>query len=383
MKNTEYEISTKCLYGNGEKLACDQSGAVSFPIYQSATFSHFGVGEGTGYDYSRMQNPTREQLENVVTSLEKGLDGIAFSSGMAAISAVMELFEPGDHIITDQDLYGGSLRLFQNINQKNGLLFSHISFREEKLENHITEKTKAILIETPSNPMMNIIDIQKIAKISHQNHLLFIVDNTFLSPYFQNPLDLGADIVIHSGTKYLGGHNDTIAGFAITSSQEIASKLRYIMKTTGAGLSPFDSWLILRGIKTLGIRMEKSEKNAKKIVNWLLKNKSIKRVYYPGIKGSTGYEICKKQARGFGSMITFEVKSKEQALSILKNRKLIQFAESLGGVETLITYPITQTHADVSPEALSRNGITDRILRLSVGIEDSRDLIRELKRVIS
>lgn len=383
MKNTEYEISTKCLYGNGEKLACDQSGAVSFPIYQSATFSHFGVGEGTGYDYSRMQNPTREQLENVVTSLEKGLDGIAFSSGMAAISAVMELFEPGDHIITDQDLYGGSLRLFQNINQKNGLLFSHISFREEKLENHITEKTKAILIETPSNPMMNIIDIQKIAKISHQNHLLFIVDNTFLSPYFQNPLDLGADIVIHSGTKYLGGHNDTIAGFAITSSQEIASKLRYIMKTTGAGLSPFDSWLILRGIKTLGIRMEKSEKNAKKIVNWLLKNKSIKHVYYPGIKGNTGYEICKKQARGFGSMITFEVKSKEQALSILKNRKLIQFAESLGGVETLITYPITQTHADVSPEALSRNGITDCILRLSVGIEDSRDLIRELKRVIS
>ena len=383
MKNTEYEISTKCLYGNGEKLACDQSGAVSFPIYQSATFSHFGVGEGTGYDYSRMQNPTREQLENVVTSLEKGLDGIAFSSGMAAISAVMELFEPGDHIITDQDLYGGSLRLFQNINQKNGLLFSHISFREEKLENHITEKTKAILIETPSNPMMNIIDIQKIAKISHQNHLLFIVDNTFLSPYFQNPLDLGADIVIHSGTKYLGGHNDTIAGFAITSSQEIASKLRYIMKTTGAGLSPFDSWLILRGIKTLGIRMEKSEKNAKKIVNWLLKNKSIKHVYYPGIKGNTGYEICKKQARGFGSMITFEVKSKEQALSILKNRKLIQFAESLGGVETLITYPITQTHADVSPEALRKNGITDCILRLSVGIEDSRDLIRELKRVIS
>ena len=383
MKNTEYRSLTKCLYGNGEKLTCDQSGAVSFPIYQSATFSHFGVGEGTGYDYSRMQNPTREQLENVVTSLEKGLDGIAFSSGMAAISSVMELFEPGDHIITDQDLYGGSLRLFQNINQKNGLLFSHISFREEKLENHITEKTKAILIETPSNPMMNIIDIQKIAKISHQNHLLFIVDNTFLSPYFQNPLDLGADIVIHSGTKYLGGHNDTIAGFAITSSQEIASKLRYIMKTTGAGLSPFDSWLILRGIKTLGIRMEKSEKNAKKIVNWLLKNKSIKRVYYPGIKGNTSYEICKKQARGFGSMITFEVKSKEQALSILKNRKLIQFAESLGGVETLITYPITQTHADVSPEALRKNGITDCILRLSVGIEDSRDLIRELKRVIS
>lgn len=383
MKNTEYEISTKCLYGNGEKLACDQSGAVSFPIYQSATFAHFGVGEGTGYDYSRMQNPTREQLENIVTSLEKGLAGIAFSSGMAAISAVMELFEPGDHIITDRDLYGGSLRLFQNINQKNGLLFSHISFQEEKLEDYITEKTKAILIETPSNPMMNIIDIQKIAKISHQNHLLFIVDNTFLSPYFQNPLDLGADIVIHSGTKYLGGHNDTIAGFAITSSQEIASKLRYIMKTTGAGLSPFDSWLILRGIKTLGIRMEKSEKNAKKIVNWLLKNKSIKRVYYPGIKGNTGYEICKKQARGFGSMITFEVKSKEQALSILKNRKLIQFAESLGGVETLITYPITQTHADVSPEALRKNGITDCILRLSVGIEDSRDLIRELKRVIS
>lgn len=382
MKNTEYEISTKCLYGTGDKLACDQSGAVSFPIYQSATFAHFGVGDGTGYDYSRMQNPTREQLEHIVTALEKGLDGIAFSSGMAAISAVMELFEPGDHVITDQDLYGGSLRLFQNINKKNGLLFSHISFQEESIEDYITEKTKAIFIETPSNPMMNIIDIQKVSKIARRNHLILIVDNTFLSPYFQNPLDLGADIVIHSGTKYLGGHNDTIAGFAITASQEIASKLRFISKTTGAGLSPFDSWLILRGIKTLGIRMEKSEKNAKKIVDWLLQNKSVKQVYYPGIKGNKGYEICKKQARGFGSMITFEVKSKEQALGILTKVKLIQFAESLGGVETLITYPITQTHADVSPEALCKNGITDCILRLSVGIEDSRDLIRELERVI-
>ena len=382
MNKDKYEILTKCIYGNGEKLNCDQSGAISFPIYQSATFAHYGVGDGTGYDYSRMQNPTREQLEKVVTSLEKGIDGVAFSSGMAAISAVMELFEIGDHIITDQDLYGGSIRLFQNISKKNGISFSHLCFQKENIEDYITDKTKAIYIETPSNPMMNIIDIRKISEIAHKNHLILIVDNTFLTPYLQNPLMLGADIVLHSGTKYLGGHNDTIAGFAITDSKEIASKLRFIIKTTGAGLAPFDSWLILRGIKTLGIRMEKSEENAKEIVEWLLKRKSVKRVFYPGIYGSSGYEICKQQSRGFGSMISFEMNTKEQAINVLENIKLIKFAESLGGVETLITYPITQTHADVPPEDLKRNGITDCLLRLSVGIEDCRDLIHDLDCVI-
>ena len=271
----EYGILTKCLYGNGDKLQCDQSGALSFPIYQSATFAHYGVGDGTGYDYSRMQNPTRQQLECVVASLEKGKDALAFSSGMAAITAVMELFRPGDHIITDRDLYGGSRRLFQNVNEKNGILFSHIDFQKDKIEDFIIEQTKAILIETPSNPMMNVIDIRKTSEVAKKHGLLLIVDNTFLSPYFQNPIVLGADLVIHSGTKFLGGHNDTLAGFVVTNSDEVSQKLRFILKTTGAGLAPFDSWLILRGIKTLGLRMEKSAHNAELVVTWLLQEDKV------------------------------------------------------------------------------------------------------------
>lgn len=377
----EYKIPTKCLYGNGEKLSVDSSGALSFPIYQSATFAHSEPGESTGYDYSRMQNPTREQLEHVVASLENGTEALAFSSGMAAIAAVMDLFQPGDHIITDSDLYGGSFRLFQNISRKNGVLFDHVDLQREKIENFITKHTKAIFVETPTNPTMHIIDIQNLARKAGKKGILLIVDNTFFTPYLQNPLDLGADIVVHSGTKYLGGHNDTVAGFAITSSEEIGEKLRFISKTTGAGLAPFDSWLILRGIKTLPLRMERSAQNTRKIVEWLKQEETVTRIYYPGMEGSAGYEICKRQARGFGSMISFEVKSKRQALEILKRVRLIHFAESLGGVETLITYPVTQTHADVAPEILAKNGITDRMLRLSVGIEDIQDLLTELERV--
>ncbi|GLC80550.1 trans-sulfuration enzyme family protein [Lacrimispora brassicae] len=380
----EYGISTKCLYGNGEEVSTDKSGAISFPIYQTATFAHKGIGESTGYDYSRLQNPTREQLEKVVSSLENGVDALAFSSGMAAITALMELFQPGDHIITDCDLYGGSIRLFHNISKKNGILISSVDCSAGDLtefEKLVGENTKAIFIETPTNPMMNVIDIEKLAEIAKKNHLLLIVDNTFLSPYFQNPLKLGADIVVHSGTKYLGGHNDTIAGFLVTSSAEISERLRFIIKTVGSGLAPFDSWLILRGIKTLAIRMERGEKNARRLTEWLCQEKKITKVYYPGIPSHPGHEVCKKQARGFGCMVTFEVETKELAHRILKEVKLIHFAESLGGVETLITYPITQTHADVPKEVLAANGVTDRILRLSVGIEDEEDLIKELERI--
>ncbi len=376
-----YQFSTKCINGDGNKPSCDKSGAVSFPIYQTATFAHVGVGESTGYDYTRLQNPTREQLEKVVASLENGIDALAFSSGMAAITALMEIFVPGDHIITDSDLYGGSIRLFNHISKKNGITFSHVNCSIEAVEPYINEHTKAIFIETPSNPMMNVTDIRKMADLAKRHQLLLIVDNTFLSPYFQNPLELGADIVIHSGTKYLGGHNDTIAGFVITSSAEISEKLRFIIKTVGSGLSPFDSWLILRGIKTLALRMEASQKNALAIVDWLQKEKKVTKVYYPGIPGTESYEICKSQARGFGSMITFETENKELAVKLLNQVNLIQFAESLGGVETLITYPITQTHADVPKEVLAANGITDRILRLSVGIEAVEDLLEELRRV--
>ncbi len=378
----ERGIETKCIYGDGAKFEGEQTGSISFPIYQTATFAHPAVGQSTGYDYSRMQNPTRQQLEQVVASLEGGVDALAFSSGMAAMTALMELFRPGDHIITDADLYGGSIRLFRSISQKNGILFSHIDCTKEDVESYIQENTRAILIETPTNPMMQVIDIRRMAKAAKRHNLLLIVDNTFLSPYFQKPLTLGADIVLHSGTKFLGGHNDTLAGFLVTGSPELSEQLRFISKTVGSGLAPFDSWLILRGIKTLPIRMERAQENAQSIVRFLLGERRVRKVYYPGIPGTQAYEICRRQASGFGSMITFEVESRELALHLLKNTKLIPFAESLGGVETLLTYPTTQTHADVPVDIQRKNGITDRVLRLSVGIETKEDLIQDLKQAM-
>lgn len=375
----ELKFATKCIYGNKEKLEGEPTGTIIFPIYQTATYEHPEVGKSTGFDYSRLQNPTRQQLEKVVASLEKGIDAIAFSSGMSAITALMEIFKPGDHLITDADLYGGSIRLFNNISEKNGIEFSHINCSKEDVESYVKDNTRAIFIETPTNPMMNVVDIRKMSEIAKRHELLLIVDNTFLSPYFQNPLELGADIVIHSGTKFLGGHNDTLAGFIVTDSEEISEKIRFIIKTVGSGLAPVDSWLILRGIKTLPLRMEKSQENAKAIVEYLLSSDRVKKVYYPGIKESEGYEICKSQARGFGSMLTFEVESKELAHHILKSTRLIPFAESLGGVETLLTYPVTQTHADVPEDVRIANGITDCVLRMSAGIEDLDDLIADLK----
>ena len=374
-----YDIETKCLHLEEQGETCDKSGAISFPIYQTATFAHLGVGKSTGYDYSRLQNPTREQVEKVVAGLEGGIDAVAFSSGMAAVSAVMELFRPGDQVIIDEDLYGGSVRLFLNISQKNGIEITRVNLCTESVENYITERTKAVFLETPTNPMMNVIDIRKISESTKKHGILLIVDNTFLSPYFQNPLRLGADIVIHSGTKYLGGHNDTLAGFVVSGSKELAEQMRFTIKTTGAGLAPFDSWLILRGIKTLALRMEKAQANAIRLAHWLQEQPEVVRVIYPGLNEHPGHIIMKQQASGFGAMLTFEVTSKELVAQILERVKLIQFAESLGGVETLITYPITQTHADVPPEILERNGITDRVLRLSVGIENVDDLISDLE----
>lgn len=374
-------ISTKCIHLETDEACKEHYGSISFPIYQTATYAHPGVGQSTGYDYSRLQNPTREQVEKVVASLENGVDALAFSSGMAAIATLMELFRPGDHIIADADLYGGSIRLFDNISEKNGISLTRIDFGTEDPEAYITENTKAIYFETPTNPMMNVTDIAKMSELAKKHGLLLLVDNTFLSPYFQNPLDLGADVVIHSGTKYLGGHNDTLAGFLVTAREDISEKLRFLIKTSGAGLAPFDSWLILRGIKTLAVRMEKAQQNAFLIAEWLLKQDAVTKVIYPGLPSHPGYEVMKKQSRGFGAMVTFEVKSEAFAKSILEKVRLIQFAESLGGVETLITYPVTQTHADVPKDILEKNGITTRVLRLSVGIEDGADLIGEFEEV--
>lgn len=377
------KIATRCLHLEETEGITENYGAVSYPIYQTATYAHPAVGQSTGYDYSRLQNPTRERLEKIVASLEDGIDACALSSGMAAISLFFEIFEPGSHVIAEADLYGGSIRFFDNVSKKNGLEFSCVNCAEEDISQYIKSNTKAIYIETPTNPMMHVADIAKIAALAKEHGLLFIVDNTFLSPYFQNPLTLGADVVIHSGTKFLGGHNDTLAGFVVTNREDISEKLRFLIKTTGAGLAPFDSWLILRGIKTLGIRMKQSEQNAMAIAQWLKEQSIVTKVIYPGLPEHPGYEIMKRQARGFGSMITFYVDKKESALAILEKVKMIRFAESLGGVETLITYPSTQTHADVPEEVRRKNGITDCTLRLSVGIEDVEDLIQELGEVFA
>lgn len=379
----ERGLNTRCLHLEETEGKLEHYGAISYPIYQTATYEHPEAGQSTGYDYSRLQNPTREHLEKMIAGLESGIDAFALSTGMAAITLLMELFRSGDHLIVEADLYGGSIRLFDHVNKKNNYEFTHLNCAEDDIEGAIQDNTKAIYIETPTNPMMNVSDIAAIAEIAKKHGLLLIVDNTFLSPYFQNPLKLGADIVVHSGTKFLGGHNDTLAGFLVTNNEEVRDRLRFLIKTTGAGLAPFDCWLILRGMKTLGIRMERSQENAIRIAEWLKTQSIVQKVYYPGLPEHPGYEIMKKQARGFGSMITFRVDSKEHALQILKQVRMIKFAESLGGVETLITYPTTQTHADVPEEVRLKNGITPCTLRLSTGIEDIEDLLGELSEVFA
>lgn len=376
------DITTLCIHG--AKNNTHNTGAVSVPIYQSATFAHLGVGKSTGYDYSRLQNPTREYLEQTIATLENGIDAMAFSTGMAAVTALMELFSIGDHIIASDDLYGGTLRLFENINRKNGLKFSAIDTSNiEEVKKHITPETKAIYIETPTNPTMVVTDIAAVAELAKSSNLILIVDNTFLTPYYQQPLNLGADIVLHSGTKYLSGHNDTLAGFLVTNSKELSEKLRYIYKTTGSCLSPFDSWLLIRGIKTLAVRMDKQQENAMKIASWLTTQDKVKKVYYTGLPTHKDYEVSKRQGKGFGSMISFEVDTEETALNLLENLNLILFAESLGGVESLITYPMYQTHADIPLEDRLARGINEKLLRLSVGLENADDLIADLAQALS
>ena len=372
------KIKTKCVHGN--IIENNPTGAISVPIYQAATFVHPGVGQSTGYDYSRLQNPTREHVEKIVANLENGIDALAFSSGMAAIMAVMELFEPQDHIICSDDLYGGSQRLFDNISKKNQLAIDYIdSSNSSAVKNLINNKTKAIYIETPTNPLMKVSDIKAIAEIAQENKLLLIVDNTFLTPYFQKPLDLGADIVVHSGTKYLAGHNDTLAGFLVVKENIVAEKLRFIYKTIGACLAPFDSWLVIRGLKTLALRLAAQENNAVKIANYLKTVDSVKKVYYIGLPEHPSYDITLQQSSGFGAMISFAVNKPAVAIRLLEKIKVVQYAESLGGVESLLTYPMLQTHADVPEDIRKAKGIDVHLLRLSVGIEDFEDLIADLE----
>lgn len=378
-----YSIETECIHGKNKIEKLDAFGSITVPIYQAATFSHPGIGKSTGYNYTRESNPTRTALEDTMTVLEKGIDTVACSTGMAAIGIVFELFHQGDHILCSEDLYGGSVRMFDTMGKQRGLSFSYIDTSEAALvEKNIKENTKALYIETPSNPTMVVTDIQAIKKIADKYHLMLIVDNTFLSPYFQNPLTLGADIVIHSGTKYIGGHNDTLAGFVTTNNKEIAEKIRYTYKTLGCCLSPFDSFLIIRGLKTLAIRMEKQQENAITIANWLKQQEKIKEVYYVGLPDHPGYDINLKQARGFGGMISFKTDCESTARKMLEKIKLITYAESLGGVESLMTYPMLQTHGDLPVEVREKLGITEEFIRLSVGIENVDDLIADLQQAL-
>lgn len=375
-----YKTDTVCVHGQNIYCRKHPYGAVATPIYQTATFSHPAVGSSTGFDYSRESNPTRSELEETINGLEHAVLSLACSSGMAALTLCLELFDFGDHILCTEDLYGGSVRLFSTLGEKRGISFSYADTSNiEETRARITPQTKALYIETPSNPTMSVTDIRAMKKLADEYSLLLIADNTFLSPYFQNPLDLGADLVIHSGTKFLNGHNDVLAGFVCTNREDLAEQLRYLYKTVGSCLSAFDSYLLLRGLKTLAVRMERQQKNALQIAQWLKKQPQVTDVLYIGLPGHPGYEVNLSQSRGFGSMISFHVDSKETAIRILDGVKLITYAESLGGTESLITYPRLQTHADVPEEIRERLGINDRLLRFSVGLEDVEDLIADLK----
>ena len=381
MKNA---IETICVHG-GDHAFPDSRESLSMPIYQTAAFAHPDLGHSPDrFYYTRLTNPTRNHLQETVAALEGAAGAIAFTSGMAAITAVFELFAPGDRIVASADLYGGTVLLFDSICKKNGLRLDLVDTTDaEALRAAITPGTRAVYIETPSNPMMNVTDIRLCAELAHSVGAILIVDNTFLSPYFQNPIALGADIVIHSGTKYLGGHNDTIAGFVCLKDDTYSEKLYKISYTLGATLSPFDSWLMIRGIKTLAIRMERAQENALAIAHWLKQQKNVTKVYYVGLPEHPGHEVNARQSRGSGAMLSFAVATPALAQQVLAKVKLITFAESLGGPETLITFPATQTHADVAPAERERLGITDCFLRLSVGLENAQDLIADLHQALN
>ena len=361
------------------------TGAVSMPIFQAATFRHPELFNSTGFDYSRLKNPTRLELERTMAILEGGIEGFAFSSGQAANMAVFSLLNPGDHVLLSDDIYGGTYRIIEEIFGKYGVEHTFVDMSElDQVKAAIQKNTKMFFVETPTNPMMKVADIHAISEIAKSIGALLAVDNTFLTPYFQKPLALGAAIVTHSSTKYLGGHNDTISGIVVVKdNDEIAEKISIHIKSHGSQLAPMDSWLVLRGIKTLAVRMDKHNANAKKVAEWLRTQKKVDKVYYVGFEDHKDYEVTLKQTTGFGGMISFSVDSEETVKKILKNVDMIMFAESLGGTETLITYPTTQTHEDTPEDVKEKLGITTRFLRMSVGIENPDDIIADLDRAMN
>ncbi|MED4979205.1 bifunctional cystathionine gamma-lyase/homocysteine desulfhydrase [Geobacillus stearothermophilus] len=359
------------------------TGAVSVPIYQVSTYKQEEVGKHKGFEYSRTGNPTRAALEKLIADLEGGEAGFAFASGMAAITAVMMLFQNGDHIVLTDDVYGGTYRVMTNVLNRFGLEATFVDTSDvANIEAHIRPNTKAIYVETPTNPLLKITDLQAAAAIARARGLLLIVDNTFSTPYFQTPLALGADIVIHSATKYLGGHSDVVAGLAVVRTPELAERLHYVQNSTGGVLGPQDSWLLMRGIKTLGVRMEEHERNARAIAAFLAEHTSVARVYYPGLPNHPNHELAKQQMRGFGGMISFDVGSLERAENVLSRVRYFTLAESLGAVESLISLPGKMTHASIPKDRREQLGITDGLIRLSVGLEDVNDLLDDLAQAL-
>ncbi len=361
-----------------------RTGAVAVPIYQTSTYVQSRLGEGAEYEYARVQNPTREALEEQVRQLEHGHSGHAFASGMAAIACLMTAVQAGDHVVVSRNVYGGTYRYFTRILERYGLRFSWVDTTDlAAVEAALEPATRMVYLETPTNPVMDITDIAAVAEMAHAHGAKVAVDNTFLTPYLQRPLELGADYVVHSTTKYLNGHSDSIGGVLIASNPEDAEWFRLVQKSAGAILSPFDCFLVMRGIKTLAVRMERHEQNARRIVDFLVGHPGVKRVLYPGLPDHPGHEIQKRQASGFGAMITIEMGSYEAAKAMLDRMRLMSFAESLGGVESLISHPASMTHASIPPERRAQLGLTDGMVRLSVGIENVDDLLADLDQALT
>lgn len=362
----------------------EATGAVSTPIYQVSTYKQEAVGKFKGYEYSRTGNPTRHALEVLISELEGGVAGFAFASGMAATSSVMMLFSKGDHVILTDDVYGGTFRVISKVLNRFGIEATFVDTGDlTNVEAAIQENTKAIFLETPTNPLLKITDIEAISKFAKEKGLLTIVDNTFMTPYFQQPISLGADIVVHSATKYLGGHSDVVAGLVVVNSDQLATDLHFVQNSVGAVLGPQDSWLLMRGIKTLGIRMEEHNINAHRIAEFLNNHEAVSNVFYPGLATHPGHNLMKKQATGFGGMISFDVGSGEKADELLAKLRYFTLAESLGAVESLISVPARMTHASIPSERRAELGITDGLVRISVGIEDVEDLLEDLTQALA
>ncbi len=361
-----------------------RTGAVTVPIYQTATFRHPGLGQSTGYDYSRSGNPTRQALEEGIARLEGEGRGFAYASGMAAIANLLLLFKKGDHLIVTEDLYGGTYRLFEKVFSRYDLSFTYVDTSDvEKVRQAIRPETRGLFVESLTNPLLKVADIGALASLCKERAILCIVDNTFLTPYWLRPFDLGADITVYSATKYLAGHNDTVAGLAVVKDPTLAEQVYFHQNSVGAVLGPQDSWLTIRGMKTLAVRLDRQQANAQRIAEWLQSHPGVRRVYYPGLAEHPGHLLLQGQGSGFGAMIAFEVKEPAMVEQLLIRTRVISFAESLGGVETLITFPEVQTHADILPEIRQRLGINNVLLRLSVGIEDVEDLIDDLEQAFA